>query len=499
MKKRGSGILLHITSLPSAFGIGDLGPEAFRFVDFLAETKQSFWQILPLNPTELIHGSSPYHSISAFAHNHLLISPELLIQDGLLDNKNLQFLPNYPKAKVDYQAVSADRGKILNLAYQRFKKKRQGKHEYEKFCSDNSYWLKDYALFVALKDHFSGKIWNQWPADIRDKKCEVIKSLNKQHQDKIEMEKFIQYVFIKQWLSLKHYSNQKGIKIIGDMPIYVELNSAEAWVNPDIFKLDSQKKPYVVAGVPPDYFSKTGQLWGNPLYRWDKLKERGYDWWIQRIRHNLKLVDILRIDHFRGLVAYWEVLASEKTAIKGSWVEAPAVDLFNKLTERFPNLPLIAEDLGIITPDVREVMQRFGLPGMKVLLFAFGEDNPAHPYLPHTYNNNCVVYTGTHDNNTARGWFDKEAKPEDKKRLFEYLGRKVKTKEAAWELIHLAMKSAANIAIFPMQDILGLGQVARMNKPATKKGNWQWRLLSKQLSLSLTKKLSKITEDCARA
>ncbi len=498
MKKRASGILLHITSLASAYGIGDLGPAAFKFVDFLTDAKQSYWQILPLNPTDTIYDSSPYRSVSAFAYSPLLISPEFLVKDDLLDNKDLNSLSSYPKSKVDYRLVVADRQKLLRLAYERFKK-RKNNYEYEKFCSENSHWLKDYALFVSFKERFKGQVWSSWPPDIRDRDPQALRLLEKELSDRVEMEKFIQYIFTHQWFALKEYCNKKGIKIVGDIPIYVEYNSADLWAHPEVFKLDNEKKPYVVAGVPPDYFSKTGQLWGNPLYRWDVLKEKGYDWWIQRIQHNLSLVDILRIDHFRGLVAYWEVAASEKTAVNGEWIEAPAVDFFNKLTEKFADFPIISEDLGLITPDVREIIHRFGFPGMKVLLFAFGEDNPTHPYLPHTYNRNCVVYTGTHDNNTTRGWFENEATTEDKKRLFKYLGKEVRADEVAWELIHLAMASVANMVIFPMQDILGLGVDARMNIPATSQGNWRWRLLPRQLLPSLARKLSEITEIYARA
>jgi len=498
MHKRGSGILIHITSLPSAYGIGDLGPEAFKFVDFLANTKQSYWQILPLNPIDPICGSSPYHSISSLAGNLLFISPELLMKEKLLDKDDLDSLPSYPKGRVDYSLVFAERKRLLNLAYERFKKiKNNG--QYERFCQDNANWLDDYALFVAIKEHFKEKVWSQWPSEIRDREPRALQSLRDECYDRIKMEKFIQYIFIRQWLELKGYCNKKGIKIIGDLPIYVQYNSVDVWVNPEIFKLDENKKPYVVAGVPPDYFSKTGQLWGNPLYQWDVLKQTGYEWWVKRIRHNLKLMDMLRIDHFRGFVAYWEVPVTEKTAINGKWVNAPAVDFFNQLIKQFPDFPVIAEDLGLITPDVRQIMKRFGFPGMKVLLFAFGEDNPKHPYLPENFEENCVVYTGTHDNNTIMGWFENEAKPEEKKRLLKYLKKRVSAKNLNWELIRLAMSSVADMSIFPVQDILGLGEEARLNIPATSQGNWQWRLLPGQLIPSLKRRLLRITETYRRA
>jgi 4-alpha-glucanotransferase len=498
MKRRGSGILLHLTSLPSPFGIGDMGPWAYRFADFLSEAKQSFWQILPLNPTDADHGNSPYHSISAFACNVWLISPELLVQDGLLAESDLESSPDFPQDRLDYRAVYAYKKALFVRAYQRFQTERDS-HDYERFCLENAYWLDDFALFLALKSRFNGQVWVEWPEGIRDRKPEALESLKKELMEKLEKEKFLQYIFFKQWIALKEYCNQRGIQIFGDMPIYVDYDSADLWKHPELFKLDQQKKPYVVAGVPPDYFSETGQLWGNPIYRWDMMKKNGYDWWIGRIRHNLELFDLVRIDHFRGIVAYWEVPAAENTAINGRWIEAPAMDFFNHVAKKFPYLPIIAEDLGIITPDVREVMQHFDLPGMKLLLFAFGEDLPTNPYIPHNIPKNCVAYTGTHDNNTARGWFEKEATSEDKKRLFRYLGRKVAAEELHWELIRLVMMSAADMAILPMQDLLGLGEEARMNRPATREGNWLWRLEADQLTPSLSTKLREMTQIYGRA
>ena len=493
MKRRGSGILLHVTSLPSPYGIGDLGPWAYRFADFLAETKQSFWQILPLNLTDPAYDNSPYHSISAFASNSLLISPELMVRDGLLAKSDLEPLPNFPKGRVDYGVVIAYKKKLFNLAYQRFKKTKNN-YEYKRFCLENAYWLDDFALFSALKSHFQGQVWSEWPQDIRDRQPKTLQSLKKELHDKIELEKLLQYMFFQQWISLKGYCNHRGIQFFGDTPIYVQYDSVDVWTDPEIFKLDNEKRPYAVAGVPPDYFSETGQLWGNPVYRWNVLQQRGYDWWIQRMEHTLNLFNVLRIDHFRGFVAYWEVPAGEKTAINGRWVEVPVEDFFNALLKRFSYLPIIAEDLGIITPDVREVMNHFEFPGMKLLLFAFGEDHPMHPYLPHTYEKHYVAYTGTHDNNTIKGWFEKEATPEDKRRLFRYLGREVPLEELHWEMIRLAMMSVANLVIFPMQDLLGLGEKARMNRPATKEGNWRWRLLPQQLTPLLTRRFLEMTE-----
>jgi 4-alpha-glucanotransferase len=498
MSRRASGILLHITSLPSPYGIGDLGPEAYGFADFLAETKQGFWQILPLNPVDSAYGNSPYQSVSAFAGNPLLISPELMVKDGFLAKSDLETAPDFPEGRVEYPAVFAYHKRLFDLAYDHFSQDGY-EHEYEAFCLDNLYWLDDFVLFVSLKSHFSGKAWTEWPREIRDRRPEALASMKGELRDAIEKVKFLQYVFFRQWRALKGYCNQCDIQLFGDIPIYVIHDSADVWANPELFTLDDNKRSSAVAGVPPDYFSETGQLWGNPVYRWDVLRERGYGWWIQRVEHNLKLFDLIRVDHFRGLVGYWVVPAGETNAVNGAWIEAPAEDFLNALLRRFPQLPIIAEDLGVITPDVKEVMQRFGLPGMKVLLFAFGEDIPTNPYIPHNLPENCVLYTGTHDNNTTRGWFEREATPEIKERLFRYLGREVPVEDIHWQLIRLAMMSVANMVIFPIQDILGLGEEARMNRPATTKGNWQWRLSPEQLTASITDRLRELTELYGRA
>lgn len=498
MKKRGSGIFLHITSLPSIFGIGDLGPWAYRFVDFLAEAKQAYWQILPLNTTEPAFGNSPYHSNSAFASNPLLLSPELMVRDGLLAEEDIIPDKRLRSKRVDYNSVVAFKRELFQTAFQRFKQ-RKDKNDYEKFCKENISWLDDFALFLALKEHFKKRVWSDWPPDVRDRRDEALQPLKEALHEDTDREKFLQYVFAVQWNLLRSYCQEKGIQIIGDIPVYVNYDSVDLWMHPQLFKLGPNKRPYAVAGVPPDYFSATGQLWGNPLYRWDILKEREYDWWVLRVGHNLRLFDIVRIDHFRGFVGYWEIPATENNAVHGEWKEAPAGDFFRVLTEKYPHLPLIAEDLGIITPDVRDVMEHFAFPGMKVLLFAFGEEDPRHPYLPHTYEENCVVYTGTHDNNTVRGWFKREARPAEKKRIFRYLGRRVSIRNIHWEFIRLAMQSVARTAIIPIQDALGLGEEARMNLPATSKGNWEWRLLPSQMTSQLAGRISDMTETYGRA
>ena len=498
MKRRGSGILLHVTSLPSPYGMGDAGPGAYRFVDFLAETRQSYWQILPLNPTDPDHYNSPYHSFSAFASNPWLISPDLLIKDGLLAKKDLPPSSGFSMDRVNYQMVIEHKEKLFAKAFDRFRGQ-TGNFEYEGFCSENEYWLDDFAVFVALKDRFNGRGWCEWPQDIRDREPKALQGARRELHEQVEMNRFLQFVFSKQWCSLKRYCNEKDIQIIGDIPIYVDHDSADVWTHPELFALDGRKRPTAVSGVPPDYFSETGQLWGNPLYRWDVLRERKYDWWIHRIAQTLRRYDVVRIDHFRGLVAYWKVPADEKTAIHGTWIEAPVWDFLDHLARRFPSLPFIAEDLGVITPDVREVMRHFELPGMKVLLFAFGGNSATNPYIPHNLVRNCVAYTGTHDNNTIRGWFEAEATPEEKSALFRYLGREVPVEHLHWELIRMVMMSVANTVIFPMQDILGLGEHARMNRPATLDGNWEWRLSPDLLNAKLAGGLLDMTETYGRA
>jgi 4-alpha-glucanotransferase len=494
MVERGSGILLHITCLPSSYGIGDLGPEAYQFADFLRQSRQRFWQILPLNPTNTASGNSPYSSHSAFAGNPLLISPEFLVEEEFLSSSDIDSSFPFQRNRVDYRAVSQYKGRILQLAYEKNKARIERDSGFERFCHEHSHWLDDYALFVVLKEHFDGRVWSEWPVDLRDRQDQWIREYEKTWYDQILAEKFFQYLIFKQWFSLRNYCNDRNIEIIGDVPIYVNYDSSDVWANPDIFKLDEEKRPTHVAGVPPDYFSTTGQLWGNPVYCWESLKEQGYQWWIRRMEHNLKLFDHVRLDHFRGFVAYWEVAADEETAVNGTWVEAPAKDFFDTLFGRFPRLPIIAEDLGTITPDVKEMIHQLGFPGMKVLLFAFGEDLPTNPYIPHCIFVNSIVYTGTHDNNTVKGWFEHDAGPEDRNRVFRYLGRELEADKLPWEMIRLAMMTVAHTVIIPMQDVLGLGEEMRMNLPATSEGNWEWRLLPEQVTPSLAQELREMTE-----
>ncbi len=475
--RRSCGVLLHVTSLPSAFGVGDLGPGARRFLDFLAEARQTWWQILPLGPTGPGFGNSPYSGTSAFAGNELLISPALLVEDGLLDRKDLEEPPAVVPDTVDFEGCRSFKRRLFAKAFGTFKDGGGEREEdYRRFLDAQGHWLGDFALFSALDARFPDRHWGEWPQGLRDRNPDAVERAREEQRADVEYYTFLQYVFHRQWNALKKECGRRGIRILGDMPLYVDYHSADVWSRPEFFKLDERKRPEGLSGAPPDYFSKTGQLWGNPVYRWEELERRDWEWWFRRIRHNLDLFDGIRIDHFRGFVAFWEVPAGSKTAENGRWVKAPAERFFDALSARISPLPILAEDLGIITPDVRRVMSRYGFPGMKVLLFAFGEDNPGHPYLPHNYHRRGVVYTGTHDNNTARGWFEKEAAPGDRERLFRYVGREVPADEVPDVLVRLAMMSVADLTIFPLQDLLGLGEEARMNRPATHEGNWRWRL-----------------------
>ena len=494
---RASGILLHITSLPSAWGIGDMGPGAFRFADFLAESGQRLWQVLPLNPTYPANGNSPYDSLSAFGSNPLLISPDLLLEDGLLTRHDMEPVPDFPKGRVQYDAAILFKQRLFSLAQGRFEQQVR-REDYERFCSDNADWLDDLALFTALKERLDGRPWQGWPADLRDREPASLESARRFLADRIEHERILQYLFERQWIALRRACNERDIHIFGDLPIYVSLDSADVWTHPGLFKLDEARRPTHVAGVPPDYFSETGQRWGNPVYRWDVLRETGYAWWLRRLERNLHLFDIVRIDHFRGFEAYWEIPAEEPTAVRGEWVQGPGDDFFQALVGHFHDLPIVAEDLGTITQDVRELMARFGLPGMKLLVFAFGDDLATNPYVPHNHEKNCLVYTGTHDNNTVKGWFATELREDDKARLFRYLGREVDQERISEEMVRMAMMSVANTAILPMQDLLGLGEEARMNRPARSDGNWQWQLVPEQLGPELAKEIRAMTETYGR-
>ncbi len=478
---RASGLLLPISCLPSRFGIGDLGPQAYQFAELLSKNQQYFWQILPLNPTTIQYGNSPYHSRSAFAGNPLFISPELLYCDGLLQENDLEeyFLPE--KSVIDFTKIYPIKQNLLERAINTFPKIAKLQQEYVDFCQKQSFWLDDYILFELLHQKFTNYKWNRWPTPLKDRDIDTLKEIKKNSSAKLERLKIIQFLFFRQWYQFKGYCNRRKIKIIGDMPIYVTYQSSDVWSNYQLFKLDKKKNQLGQAGVPPDYFSSTGQLWGNPLYQWSAHRKEGFNWWKKRIKHNLAMVDWLRIDHFRGLVAYWEIPTKEKTAIKGRWIRGGGNSFFRMLKMEFPDLPFIAEDLGLITEDVVKVINQLGLPGMRVLQFAFDASFPNSFHLPHNYNTNCVVYTGTHDNNTIKGWWQSELKDYQKNLIKQYLGNDISATNINWALIRLAQSSVADLAIIPVQDLLGLGKEARINNPATSYSNWQWRLTSKQI------------------
>lgn len=492
--QRSSGILLHVTSLPSRFGVGDLGPEAKRFVDFLAQAGQRWWQILPLNPTSPAHGNSPYSSFSAFAGNPVLISPEEMLYAGLLEGRDLDTLPEMPLGRADYEEAARLRQGLVHTAFSRLDSIPKMHALFQNFCTRQAHWLHDYALFVALKDAFGGQHWSRWPETIRWRDTQALAESHHTLRREMDLISFGQFVFFSQWQALRDYCQDRGVALIGDIPIYVNEDSADVWANPDIFKLDEELRPRKLAGVPPDYFSADGQLWGNPVYDWQRMHNDGFSWWVSRIRHNVELFDLVRLDHFRGFVGCWEVPAGEKTAINGHWVDVPGREFMRTLADHFSPLPLIAEDLGTITDDVREVMREFALPGMKILLFAFGPDLPTNPYVPHNHVHNCVVYTGTHDNNTARGWFEEEADPETRARLGAYLDTACTSDNIAQKLVRTAMQSVGDVAIFPIQDLLGLDAGSRMNIPGMANGHWTWRLPQNALSPSFAQQLLTLTE-----
>ena len=495
-RKRSSGVLLHVTSLPSKFGVGDLGPQAYNFVDRLADSGQTYWQILPLTPTDVRSGNSPYDSNSSFAGNSLLVSPELLAKESMIDTDLVERLSHPNASRVNYRAAAALKQKLIEKSYTKFKGNKVHIFEFEDFCSENSYWLDDYSLYRAISREI-GVPWYLWPSSLRDREDQALEDKRQSFSELIEFEKFTQFVFFKQWSLLRAYCRTKGLKIIGDLPFYVNHDSADIWANSKIFKLDANKKPMFVGGVPPDYFSATGQLWGNPVYDWTQLSTMDFELLFHRMERYLRLYDVVRLDHFRGFLAYWEVPAHNKTAVNGKWLETPSKEFFDALQKRFPTLPFIAEDLGVITPDVREVMNRLEIPGMQVLLFAFGGSTDNY-YLPHNYRQNSVAYTGTHDTNTAKGWFLSEATPSERNTLFRYVGRELSEKDVNWEMIKLVMMSLSDTCIIPMQDILSLGAEARMNNPAKPENNWEWKLTTKQLATDNFTKLAELTVASSR-
>ncbi|MDJ0617866.1 MAG: 4-alpha-glucanotransferase [Calothrix sp. MO_192.B10] len=494
---RASGILLHPTSFPSRFGIGDLGANAYQFIDFLKESYQQFWQVLPLGPTGF--GNSPYMCYSAMAGNPLLISPEKLQDEGLLTEADFANLPEFPGDKVDYELVVKTKMPLLQKACDYFRREATPEQQqaFAEFCQSKAYWLDDYALFMTLKDHQHSASWHQWEPELAQRQPQAIEAAKLQRVKELFYHKFLQYEFFRQWSELKEYANESGVHIIGDIPIYVAHDSADVWAHPDIFCLDEETgEVSLMAGVPPDYFSATGQLWGNPVYDWEELQKRDFQWWIQRFEAMLDYVDIIRIDHFRGFEAYWAIPQGEETAINGEWIQAPGEQLFETIKHKLGKLPVLAEDLGIITPEVEALRDKFEFPGMKVLHFAFGSD-PGNPFLPFNLPRNCVIYTGTHDNDTTVGWFS-EASDYERDNLLMYLGC-ISPDGIHWDLIRLALTSVANLTIIPLQDIFGLGSEARMNFPSIAEGNWEWRYQANMLVPQISEKLQNLTKLCGRA
>lgn len=489
MNKRSSGILLHISSLPGADGVGTMGREAYHFVDFLVETGQKLWQILPLGPAG--SGNSPYQCFSAFAGNPLLIDLERVKSNGLLSEMDLAEIPKFRKQKAEFEKVAEWKTDKLEKAFGNFQKHFQNyRNDYDHFLREHSWWLHDYALFMAAHEHFNGISWHKWDNDFKLRKPEALEKTGKKLEKEIDYHKFVQFLFFRQWFQLKNYANSKGVQIIGDVPLYVSGESSDVWANTDIFLLDKNMEPVEVGGVPPDYFSETGQLWGNPVFNWPRLKEREYDWWMARLHFNLNFFNLVRIDHFRGLESYWSVPANEETAINGKWVPAYGHEMLALLKSQIGELPLIAEDLGIITPEVDKLRESFDLPGMKVLQFAFTTD-AANKDLPHNYAENYVVYSGTHDNDTTVGWLN--SLNGDEKRFTEkYIG---KTEPASVrKIVEMAFASVAKMAIVPMQDVLELDGKSRMNIPGTATGNWGWRFQWSQVKAKQKKFLSDLTE-----
>ena len=486
---RDAGILLHITSLPSAFGIGDLGPEATNFVDFLSRCKQRYWQILPLNPVTKEQHYSPYSSISSMAGNSLLISPEVLAAKGLVKRSELSGYKIVAKDRVAFDQADAVRQNLFQKAAYRFFKNRKLLPAFENFCRREDYWLNDFALYQALKLHHHNKPWFEWGDDFKRRSPSALKKFSSEASEFCRYTKWLQFVFFEQWSQLKTYANKSGVQLFGDLPFYVSHDSSDVWANRDIFNVDKRGHMTGVAGVPPDYFNSNGQLWGMPTFKWDVLKKQSYDWWIKRLQKNMQLFDLLRLDHFRAFASYWEVPSGEITAIRGTWKNGPGSRFFKAVQSTVGRLKFVAEDLGDIDKSVLTLRNDFRLPGMKILQFAFGDTMPVSDYIPHNYDQNFIAYTGTHDNNTTVGWFSKDVDRKGRKQISSYIGRVVDEKNIHIELSRLAYASVARTAILPLQDVLGSDEKARMNTPASTIDNWGWRFKRSALTKSIERRL----------
>jgi 4-alpha-glucanotransferase len=494
MLERGSGILLHPSCLPSRGGIGDLGPAAYDFLDFLTDAKQTLWQVLPLAPVG--YGNSPYSALSAFAGNTFLISLDRLAEKGWLAADRFKSLPK-DADPVNFEQVLATKVPLIQEAARNFLKgaSRETRERFEKFCWLNGWWLEDYVLFSVLRSHHKATSWNEWPRELAERRPEALDKAREEFAEELDVDRAMQFFFFEQWRALHQACRRRGVRVVGDVAIFVSYDSADVWAHPELFRLNENLTPEVVAGVPPDYFSRNGQRWGNPLYRWDVLRSRRYDWWVRRMQFALQTCDIVRIDHFRGFESFWEIPAEEETAVKGKWVKGPGDHFFQVLREELGELPVIAEDLGMITEDVVALRERLGIPGMRVIQFGFG-DRGAHIYLPHKYVENTVVYTGTHDNDTSAGWC-KNCTPEEREAARAYFGDAPDGMH--WAMIRAAETSVARYCIIPLQDLLGLGSEERMNVPSHPEGNWTWRFRPGALTAKLAEKLAAITDVSDRA
>lgn len=496
VSERLSGVLVHVTSLPAHGGIGDFGPAAYAFVDWLESAKQRVWQVLPLNPVG--YGNSPYSAISAFAGSPLLISLELLQRDGWLTAEEVAGAPS-ADGNVDFGRVNQEKLPLVELAARRFLKGSRGEvcERYDHFCERNAYWLVDYARYVVIRRGNEFRHWNDWPEGLSKHDPDALTQWDANHAEETKVEYAIQFLFQEQWTTLRSYAMAHDVRIMGDMAIFVSYDSADVWANRDLFELDENAQPTAVSGVPPDYFSATGQRWGNPLYRWRYIEQHGFDWWVQRVKRQLELYDLLRLDHFRGFEAYWRIPASEETALNGEWIEAPGYALFDRLKSTLGgSLPFIAEDLGVITDKVEKLRTDFDMPGMRVLQFGFA-GRGAHLHLPHKYVTNMVVYTGTHDNNTTLGWW-RDAPNTDRSNLLTYLGPLAHEADVVWAMIRAAERSVAAICLIPIQDLMHLGGEGRMNTPSVPENNWTWRYDASALHPDIALQLRHITEQCDR-